>query len=444
MASLTASGSGTIWIVFISLIIDLIGFTVILPLLPAQLEYYGRQDEDNFYSTILKSVRGFRGLVGAPDTPRWNAVLFGGFIGSLFSMLQFVSSPLTGALSDVWGRKSVLIISMIGVAVSYGLWAVSWNFSWFVLARFIGGLSKGNVSLAITIITDCTSVKNRSKGMALIGIAFSLGFLIGPLCGAAFAKWSRSHQDEFFQAPALFALVLSLIDILFVIICLKESLPTQKRAASLSDGLSDASHLINPVSLFSFKAVRNMSNRDTSNLQRIGAVYFLYLLIFSGLEFTLTFLTHNRFQYDSMKQGKMFFFIGIVMATIQGGYVRRIKVGTEQKTALRGMVALVPSFVIIGFTNNIWLLYVALILFSFAAGTVVSCLTTIISSYGQEDQKGRILGIFRSLGALSRAIGPLLASTVYWCAGATICYSIGAVSLLLPIILLKKYKLAIL
>lgn len=105
------------------------------------------------------------------------------------------------------------------------IWAVSSNLFLFVLARFVGGISKGNVSLSMAIIADVCSVKNRGKGMALIGIAFSLGFIIGPLIGAGFAAWARKSQGEWFVYPAIFAFFLALSDLVFFIVYFKETLP---------------------------------------------------------------------------------------------------------------------------------------------------------------------------------------------------------------------------
>ncbi|KAL5016481.1 hypothetical protein ScPMuIL_006070 [Solemya velum] len=437
----TKGDNRVLYVVFISLVLDLLAFTLILPLLPSLLDYYGTHDDkDGLYSTLKNSVDGFRQLVGAPDTPRWNSVLFGGLIGSLFSLLQFMASPVIGATSDVYGRRPVLLLSLVGVAISHALWAVSHNFTLFVVARIIGGISKGNVSLSTAIIADVLPKEKRGKGMAIIGIAFSVGFVFGPLIGAIFSQWARAQEGSFYVVPALFALALSIADIIFIFFFFKETLPAEKRAGSVSTGWESSSHLISPVSLFKFSSVKNMSQKDMKNTQRVGLIYFVYLLLFSGLEFTLTFLTHNRLNYDSMQQGKMFFFIGTVMVIVQGGYVRRVMSGKELKIATQGMSILIPAFVIMAFTWSASLIYLALVLFSFASATVVPCLTTVMSNFGGEDQKGVIMGIFRSLGALARAIGPIMSSIMYWSCGPEVCYTVGSVLLIVPLALMIQLK----
>jgi MFS family permease len=199
--------SRTLLVLFVSLLLDLLGFTVILPLLPSLLEYYGNQDDKqaSLYYTLKGAVDGFRDFVGAPDTPRWNSVLFGGMLGSMFSFLQYLTSPFIGAMSDVYGRKPVMILTSLGIAVSYAVWALSHNFTIFVIARIIGGMSKGNISLSYAIVSDVTSAEKRTRGMALIGVAFSVGFLAGPLIGAYF-----SHRQD----------LLVLVHSLYLLLCL--------------------------------------------------------------------------------------------------------------------------------------------------------------------------------------------------------------------------------
>lgn len=173
------------------------------------------------------SVHQFRQLVGAPDTPRWNSVLFGGLLGSIFSLMQFLSSPLIGALSDVYGRKTVLLLTMTFNAFSYIIWAISDNFTFFALSRILAGISESNASLSIAIMTDVTTKENRGKAMALIGIAFSIGFIVGPIIGAILTTYKTN--SSFLFNPALFCLVLIAIEMLFLIVFLTESLPKEKR-----------------------------------------------------------------------------------------------------------------------------------------------------------------------------------------------------------------------
>ncbi|KAK3916351.1 Major facilitator superfamily domain-containing protein 10 [Frankliniella fusca] len=426
-----------VYVVFFSLLLDLLAFTMILPLFPSLLDHYHKNDgPDGLYQRILSVVKYFQNIVGAPD--QFNSVLFGGFLGSMFSYLQFVASPVVGGLSDVYGRRKVLLTCLVGIAFSYALWAVSHSFLLFVVARFIGGLSKGNVSLSMSIMADVSSNKARGVGMALVGIAFSVGFIVGPVIGALFSKWAQAQTGAWFVWPATFALSLGIADILFVAVCFKETLPKEKRAKSVANSLSQAASYIYILDLFRFTAVKDLSNTDLRELQRLGVVYFIYLFLYSGLEFTLTFLTHHKFSYTKMQQGWMFFAIGLTMAVLQGSFVRRVPPSRTKSTAVLGLLLIIPSFVCVGLATSPVLLYVGLFLFAVSTAMVVPCMTTLVSRLGADHQKGTVMGIFRSLGALARASGPIVASFAYWSVGSSITYLVGGALLIVPWILLKR------
>lgn len=425
----------TVYTVFFSLLLDLLAFTMILPLLPSLLEYYHNNDKLGVYSKLSESVKYFQDMVGVPA--KYNSVLFGGFLGSMFSFLQFAASPIVGALSDVYGRKSIMLFCLFGICGSYGLWAISKNFGLFVLARFIGGISKGNISLSMAIITDVSNSKTRGKGMALVGIAFSLGFIVGPMIGAIFSKISDKSTEVWFWLPAMFAMSLAAADFLFIAICLKESLPKEKRTTHVINSLSRAFEYISITSLFSFKAVKNLPLNDLQTLKRLGMVYFIYLFIYSGLEFTVTFLMYHKFGANSIDQAKMFLTTGIVMALLQGSVVRRLPERYIKKSAVLGLYLIVPAFIFVGLAKNSFLLYIGMILFAVSTAFVVTCMTTLTSKYGSFDQKGTVLGIFRSLGALARALGPVVASISFWSIGSTTTYIVGGLLLFIPTLMLQ-------
>ncbi|XP_015230851.1 major facilitator superfamily domain-containing protein 10 [Cyprinodon tularosa] len=433
--------SKVIGVVFITLLLDLLGFTLILPLLPSILDHYAEAG-DVTYQSLQSVVDWFREAVGIPMEKKYNTVLFGGLIGSLFSLLQFLSSPLTGALSDHHGRRPLLIFTTLGLISSYAVWAASRSFSMFLLFRVIGGICKGNVSLCTAIIADLPCPKARNKGMAMIGVAFSLGFTVGPLMGAYFAVSSKTTENVFYETPALLALAFSVADLVFIWLMLPETLPKGTKA-SLS-GCGESWDLLSPLSLFHFTAVTKTkeppSKERMQKLQVLGLVYFCYLFLFSGLEFTLSFLTHQRFQFTSMQQGKMFFFIGVIMALIQGGYARRIKPGQHIRAVRTAIMMLIPAFILIGLSWNITMLYSGLALYSYAAAIVVPCLSTLVADHGSANQKGTVMGILRSLGALARAFGPVMSSSVYWIAGAQTCFLITSASFVVPLLLLSKAR----
>ncbi|XP_063192585.1 major facilitator superfamily domain-containing protein 10 isoform X2 [Chroicocephalus ridibundus] len=245
--------SRVITIVFLALFIDLLGFALILPLFPSILDYYG-QTQDGFYLSLQRGVDWFAEMVGMPPERKYNSVLFGGLIGSIFSILQFFSSPLTGAVSDCLGRRPVILMTVMGLITSYALWAASRTFGVFLLSRIVGGISKGNVSLSTAIIADLNSPKARSKGMAMIGVAFSLGFTLGPMIGAYLAM-ETEKGEVFYLRSALLALMFAVADLIFIFFLLPETLPKEKRVSSVVSGFQAAVDLLSPLALFQFSAV---------------------------------------------------------------------------------------------------------------------------------------------------------------------------------------------
>ncbi|KRZ70596.1 Major facilitator superfamily domain-containing protein 10 [Trichinella papuae] len=406
------------------LFLDIIAFSSILPLFPSILNYYAtKSHKGDLYQILSNTIKSYCQAIGLPDNERLISVFFGGALGSLFSGLQFISSPWFGAMSDAYGRKWMLLISLAGTFTSYLLWSCASSFGIFMLSRIIGGLSKASTSISIAIVADLFPPKERGKGMAFVGLAFSSGFVIGPTLGAIAAYWNRMKTISIFT-PAYFALLITSIEFLWVWIFLKETLPEVKKKKDRNLVSPQFFSYINPASLFVFKPLeKRIEQKVHQKIKRTGLVYFLFLFIYSGLEFTLTFFAHERFNFNSMQQGKMFFYIGIIMIIIQGGYVRK------------GITVSLISFFAISLAWNIYYFYGGLTLYSLASGIVVPCLTTEVSSQVSPTEKGSVLGIFRALGSLARAIGPVCASTVFWLFGDTITYIIGGLLMFIPLYL---------
>ena len=416
--------------VFITLFLDLVGFSIIFPLFPSMLDYYMKTEGDTgLIGLVVRSLETFTQVAGGPSHIGI-IVLFGGVLASLFSLLQFICSPIIGALSDRYGRRPLLLISIAGIALSYGFWFFAGSFSVLVFARILGGLMSGNISTASAVVADVTDIRNRSKGMALIGIAFGLGFIIGPALGGITAKIDLTHHWPHwaaygvnpFSMPALVALVLSLLNFIYVYRNFEETLPES------TQGSDRVKRSINIFTLFKTEEYPGVSKTNLIN--------FIFLTAFSGMEFSLTFLAFDRFQFDPYKNALMFVFIGVTLVLVQGGYVRRksATIGPKRMT-LQGLVILIPGLVCVGLTTSVTLLYIGLFLMALGSAQVIPCLTALASSYAPAHEQGRILGVFRSLGALARGMGPLIACILYWRLGSGISYYIGAGAILLPILL---------
>lgn len=425
--------------VFIILFFDLIAFAVILPLLPSILNHYEESitegNEDSLLAATHRLMNWTKQLFSMPNLRKYNNVLIGGLLGSLFSFLQFIANPFIGCLADIFGRRKTMIVCMTGTLLSYFVWLKSDSFKLFLLSRIIGGLCKGSVTVSTTIMTDITSKENRGKAMALIGIAFGIGFTIGPTLGAYFAmqQSTANTMPHPFHQAAMFSLVLQLVALILVVLFLEET-KTSEQNISLSDRLSSAMELANPVTLLKSCFIQT-SNTILCTKGQLTLIHFFYLLFFAGLEFTLTFLTHERFNFSSKEQGKLFLFIGIVMMLFQGGFVRRVKHGKEKVTVIIGIFSMIPSMMIISFATSIIPLLIGLFFFSFGSAIVIPCLTALFSKYSMAVETGEMLGVFRSAGALARAIGPLLMCSVYWTFGSNICYFVGGCLFIVPLFL---------
>lgn len=332
----------------------------------------------------------------------------------------------------------MMLISTAGISLSYLIWVLSDNFTMFVIARIVGGISKGNISLAASIVTDVSSPKTRGKGMALIGVAFSLGFLVGPMIGAAFSAWSKEKEDNWFVYPAMLAFLLSVLNVLYLVIFFKETLPKEKRKYNTNEVISQSLQYLSPAALLNFSTLTNFNESEKRSIRKIGLSYLIYLFLYSGMEFTLTFLTHLRFNFNSMQQGKMFLFIGVIMTILQGGVVRRLKPGSEKLMAQMGLLVIIPSFILVGSAQSLTTLYIGLSLYALSTAFVVPCMTTVVSKFGEVHQKGVIMGIFRSLGSLGRALGPIFGSFLYWSLGPEYSYAVGGILLLVPYYILKS------
>ncbi|CAI2357513.1 unnamed protein product [Caenorhabditis sp. 36 PRJEB53466] len=419
-----------------ALICNMLAFTSILPLFPTILNYYSKEGHrDWLYDISVKGLQSFQEAIGVPHSERYDKVFFGGLLGSLFSALQFISSPTLGSLSDIYGRRAIISLCCILTLISYINWLKADTFAYFVLARILGGLSKGNINVATAIVSDVYTPEDHPKGMAFIGISYSIGFLVGPMIGAYFS--TIASQDSPFAFPAIFSIVLTVVEFAFLFF-LPETLDL-KEQKSLDDITKTRKELITPSDLFQFSAV-NAPQDKKREMQNIGWIYFLFLFLYSGLEFTLPFLTHLRFNFDSMQQGKLYLFTGLLMLPIQGRYVRKAPIEKQKEVAEFGIACIIPAYFLVAIAQTPLVLYAGLFFYAIASATVVTSLTSLVHVVHPQNEKGVLAGIFRSLGCLARAIGPVVSSTFFWLLGATSCYIMGAFLLVIPLILLKRLE----
>ncbi len=179
----------TLLIVFLTVFIDVVGFSIIFPLFPAMLDYYLELDgKESLIGSLVAWLGQFAG-----DDRNAVATLFGGVLGSLYGFLQFVFAPIWGAYSDRHGRRPTLILTLGGIVLANLIWVFAGSFALLVLGRALGGIMAGNISTASAVAADITSGKNRASGMILIGVALGLGFILGPAIGGFAYSLSLIH-----------------------------------------------------------------------------------------------------------------------------------------------------------------------------------------------------------------------------------------------------------
>ena len=407
-------------VIFLTLYIDLIGFSIIFPLGPDLLRHYLAVDgQSGLLGGLLESITSVARALG--NETHLPEVLFGGVISSLFSLLQFVFAPFWGSLSDRRGRRPVLVWTVAGTAASYLLWMVSGSFWLFLAARLLAGAFGGNLSVATAAVADVTTRAERSKAMGLVGAAFGLGLVTGPLIGAFAARINlldyAPHLAAWgvnpFTVPAGVAFLLGLVNLVWIQARFRETLSPDLR------GRSETPRLRNPIG-----AILGLDNLGA---RRANLVAFAYALAFVAMETSLVFLSAERFDYTARENGMLMGFLGVCSILTQGIVVRKLLARLPEKTVLiLGLAHSTAGLLAIGFAPSTGWLYLGVALLALGGGLVNPSTTGLISLYASAEEQGRVLGIFRSLGSLARAVTPIVAGAVYWTLGASVLYTVAA------------------
>ncbi|PIE81558.1 MAG: hypothetical protein CSA11_04270 [Chloroflexi bacterium] len=290
--------------IFVIVLIDLLGLTIIIPLLPLYAASFGL-------------------------TP-----VMIGVLGAAYPLMQFIGAPTLGRLSDRYGRKPILVISQIGTLSGFILMALATSGLILFVARIIDGISGANIATAQAAITDSTSEKTRTQGLGLIGAAFGLGFIIGPVI--AYSALAISGND--YRAPALAAAFFSLLSILLTTFWFKETLPEEKRGQSGGDKPS-----------FSFKSMVTAVTHPTVGLLLV--LMFAQQLAFGGFEQLLALFTLSNLGFNASGNAVLFVYIGVIVVAVQGYFIgkwsRRFG---DRRLMFGGLALLAVGLVLMGLT----------------------------------------------------------------------------------------------
>ena len=354
-------------IIFLTVFIDLIGFGIVLPLLPKYAEKFG--------------AHGFQI----------------GLIISSFSVMQFFFSPMWGRLSDRIGRRPVLLMSNAGSAVSYALFAVAamvtgtTGLLLLLASRVFAGICGANLSVASAYIADVTTPENRSKGMGLIGMAFGLGFILGPALGGF------SADKLGLSGPGGVAAALCAGNFLLGCFILVESRkPDSEHVASRP------------------KWEQWVHTFRQPKLAILISLFFLATFCFTCFESTLPLLLDKRFHYDEKHVGYLFAYCGLVAALIQGGAIGRlVKRFGEPQLVFGSLLTVAVSLAMIPFAPNLAGLLLGLGLFAAGSGVNRAPTMGMISMNSPAAEQGATLGVAQSAGTLARIVGPVFATSLY-------------------------------
>lgn len=335
-------------------------------------------------------------------------MLLGGALGSLFSLLQAIASPLIGRASDKYGRRTALLWSMCGNIASVALWCAAVDFRTFLMSRIVGGLSEGNVQLATAIATDISDEQSRGSTMAKVGACFSIAFTFGPALGAWLASITTFSANPFATAAG-FSLFLIVVETIYLYLQLPETRPD----LSAKDAASKSKKAVTP-------------KPHTNEPYLLNIVHLLFLLPFSGMEFSLSFLITSVLYPDhpspSKLNGRLLGFIGLVASLLSGAVVRRLPPLTNVKL---GVVSCTAAFFILSIVQTTAQLYAAGALLAVTSSTVVTGLNALGSFEAKESNRGEVLGALRSWGQFGRALGPMVFCTIFWWLGRETAYRIG-------------------
>lgn len=338
----------------------------------------------------------FVGMMGygiiLPITPFY-AQAFGasdfqiGLIIASYALMQFIFAPILGSMSDRYGRKLLLIISLIGTVVSLILFGMATSLAWLFIGRMIDGATGGNIAIAQAYVSDITTEENRARGMGMIGAALGLGFIAGPALGAILSSGGN------YRLPIFVAAGIAAVSVLMTIFLLPE--PEQ--------------HKITQFRTFNLGRILGALGD-----QRIGQPLLIALLValaFTAFETTFALFAKNRLNYGSVQTGYALAYIGIVVALIQGGLIRRLaKRYGEVVLIAAGTLLLGGGLLVLGFINNTWQFIAIGMVIAAGEGIYSPSMSALISRRSPDQQRGEYLGLYQSMGSLARIIAPLTAA----------------------------------
>lgn len=353
--------------IFITLLVDVMGWGLIIPVMPkliAELKHISINE----------------------------ASAYGGLLLSSFAITQFLFAPVIGNLSDKFGRRPVLLFSLLGFGIDYIILALAPNYGWLFVGRVIAGITGASFTTAAAYIADISTAETRTKNFGMIGAAFGLGFVIGPALGGLLAGLGT-------RAPFYAAATLCLLNTLYGYFVLPESLPKENRRAF-------EWKKANPFGSLQFL-------RHTPGIGKMALCFFLIYLASQAVQGNWSFFTIHRFGWKESMVGISLAVVGVLVGAVQAGLTRVInpKIGNTN-SIYAGLLLYTLGLLLFAFASQTWMMFAFLIPYCLG-GIANPSLQATIATYVAPNQQGQLQGALTSLMSLSTIIGPLIMNNLF-------------------------------
>ena len=372
-------------IIFLTIFVNLIGFGIIIPLLPFYAETFGASP------------------------------LVIGLLFAVFSVCQLVAAPILGDWSDRYGRRPILIFSLLGTVASFVLLALARSITMLFIARIVDGLSGGNISTARAYVADITEPKDRARAYGLIGMAFGLGFIFGPALSGVLVKVSIT-------APIWAAAAITLLATAVAWLWLPETV----HRAQAGTGMP-------------FRNLPDLLRRPA--LGRVLVIDFVYWFAFAIFQTTFALFTARRFRFDASQTGYFFSAFGILGAIVQGGLIRPVvhRLG-DKPTFIVGLVCSAFGLVAATLTHSVAVFAVTLVPLALGIGFGHPTISSLVSRAARGDEQGRVQGAASAVESLGRTVGPIWGNASLQRFGEGMPYLSAAAFLMVTLLITVGYQ----
>ena len=364
---MSSNRSAAISFIFITLLIDVTGIGLIIPVVPG----------------LIKEL--IQGTVS--DSSRYS-----GWLDFAYAVMQFIFAPLLGNLSDRYGRRPILLISLFGLGIDYIFLAIAPSIGWLFIGRIIAGLGGASFTTATAYIADISTSENRAQNFGMVGAAFGVGFILGPVLGGLLGEWGL-------RVPFMVAALLSLLNFAYGYFVLPESLSIENRRK------------------FEWKRANPLSS--IKQLKKYPAVsglvisYFLIYIAANSVQSTWSFFTIQQFSWNPRMIGISLGIVGLLVGIVQGGLIRFINplIGNKRSVYL-GMALYTIGLILFSFASQSWMMFVFLV--PYCLGWICGpALQSIISGQVPANQQGELQGGLTSIMSLTSIIGPVVMTSLF-------------------------------